>query len=99
MALHMFQAEPPAAALPHRSAPIRLDSEGFAVTVLPARPYDLTYISDHHIMGFTFERQTGLDAFASDRRRPFQADPWRLAFTPAGCEGSFALGGGGGHGV
>src|ERR1039457_7658797 len=89
MALHMFQAEPPAAALPHRSAAIRLDSEGFAVTVLPARPYDLTYISDHHIMGFTFERQTGLDAFASDRRRPFQANPLRLAFTPDGSAGSF----------
>jgi AraC family transcriptional regulator len=82
----MFQPEPPAVALPHRSAPIRLDREGFSVTVLPARPYDVTYISDHHIMGFTFERQTGLGAFASDRRRPFQADPWRLAFTPAGCE-------------
>ena len=86
----MFRAEPPAATLPHRSAPIRLDSEGFAVTVLPARPYDVTYISDHHTIGFTFERQTGLDAFASDRRRPFQADPWRLAFTPAGCEVSSA---------
>jgi AraC family transcriptional regulator len=86
MALCMFQTEPPGAVLPHRSAPIRLDSEGFTVAVLPARPYDVTYISDHHIMGFTFERQTGVGAFASDRSRPFQADPWRLAFTPAGCE-------------
>jgi AraC family transcriptional regulator len=86
MALRMFPAEPPPAALPHRSAPIRLDSEGFAVAVLPARPYDVTYVSDHHTIGFTVERQAGVGSFASDRRRLFQADPWRLAFTPAGCE-------------
>src|SRR5580704_4376052 len=86
MPLRMFPAEPPPAALPHRSAPIRLDSEGFAVAVLPARPYDVTYVSDHHTIGFTVERQAGVGSFASDRRRLFQADPWRLAFTPAGCE-------------
>lgn len=82
--------QPPAVALPHRSTPIRLEGEGVAISLLPARPYDVTYTSDHHIMGFSFERQTGVDAFASDRRRPFQADPWRLAFTPAGCEVSSA---------
>ncbi|WP_316233532.1 AraC family transcriptional regulator [Bradyrhizobium sp. SZCCHNPS2010] len=82
----MLTAEPQPAALPHRSAMVRLDSDGVAVAVLPARPYDVTYVSDHHTIGFTFERQTGVGSFASDRRRPFQADPWRLAFTPAGCE-------------
>jgi AraC family transcriptional regulator len=73
-------------AVPHRSAPLRLETAGFAITVLPAMPYDVTYRSDHHVIGFTFERQHGTGAFASDRRRPFSADPWRLAFTPAGCE-------------
>ena len=86
MALRMFPVEPPPAALPHRSVPIRLDGEGFAVAVLPAQPYDVTYVSDHHTIGFTVERQTGVGSFASDRRHLFQADPWRLAFTPAGCE-------------
>lgn len=56
------------------------------VTVLPALPYAVNYAPDHHVIGFTFERQDGLHAFASDRRRPFLAEPWRLAFTPAGCE-------------
>src|SRR6185436_1578285 len=74
------------AAVPHRSAPLRVESAGFAITALAALPYDVTYRSDHHVIGFTFERQRGTGAFASDRRRPFSADPWRLAFTPAGCE-------------
>ena len=86
----LFMLQPPPFALPHRSTPIRLEGEGVAIFVLPALPYDVTYTSDHHIMGFSLERQTGVDAFASDRRRPFQADPWRLAFTPAGCEVSSA---------
>jgi len=72
--------------LPHRSAPLRREAAGYAVTLLPALPYDVTYTSDHHVIGFTFGRQEGVDAFASDRRRPFRAEPWRLAFTPAGCE-------------
>ncbi|WFU73225.1 AraC family transcriptional regulator [Bradyrhizobium sp. CB2312] len=39
-----------------------------------------------HVIGFTFERQRGVDAFGGARRRPFDAEPWRLAFTPAGCD-------------
>jgi AraC family transcriptional regulator len=76
----------PSADVPHHSVPLRVESAGFAVAVLPALPYDVTYRSDHHVIGFTFERQQGIGAFAGDRRRPFSADPWRLAFTPAGCE-------------
>jgi AraC family transcriptional regulator len=64
----------------HRAGP------GFTVTVLPALPYQVSYVPAHHVIGFTFERQRGVDAFASSRRRPFDAEPWRLAFTPAGCD-------------
>ena len=39
---------------------------------------------DHHVGRLHVQRQEGVDAFA-DRHRPFRADPWRLAFTPAGC--------------
>lgn len=62
------------------------DGRGFAVTVLPASPYEVSYVSDRHLIGFTFERQQGVDAFGGARRRPFDAEPWRLAFTPAGCD-------------
>src|SRR5262249_31064223 len=27
-----------------------------------------------------------IDAFGGARRRPFDAEPWRLAFTPSGCD-------------
>jgi len=54
--------------------------------VLPASPYEVSYVSDRHLIGFTFERQQGVDAFGGARRRSFDAAPWRLAFTPAGCD-------------
>jgi len=65
---------------------LHCDGVGFAVTVLPASPYEVSYVSDRHLIGFTFERQQGVDAFGGARRRPFDAEPWRLAFTPAGCD-------------
>ncbi|HKD30857.1 MAG TPA: AraC family transcriptional regulator [Xanthobacteraceae bacterium] len=71
--------------LPHRSA-LHGEGLGFAVTALPAAPYQVSYMPAHHVIGFTFERQQGVDAFGGARRRPFDAEPWRLAFTPAGCD-------------
>jgi AraC family transcriptional regulator len=71
--------------LPHRSA-LHSEGPGFAVTVLPASPYQVSYVPAHHVIGFTFEGQRGVDAFGGARRRPFDAEPWRLAFTPAGCD-------------
>jgi AraC family transcriptional regulator len=73
------------ATLPHRSA-LHSEGPGFAVTVLRAEPYEVSYMPAHHVIGFTFERQRGVDAFGGDRRRHFDAEPWRLAFTPAGCD-------------
>ena len=70
--------------VPHRSA-LYAKGPGFAMTVLPASPYQVSYVPPHHVIGFTFERQRGVDAFGGARRRPFDAEPWRLAFTPAGC--------------
>jgi AraC family transcriptional regulator len=71
--------------VPHRSA-LHREVPGFAVTVLPSSPYEVSYVPAHHVIGFTFEWQRGVDAFGSARRRPFDAAPWRLAFTPAGCD-------------
>jgi AraC family transcriptional regulator len=81
----MLEPERNTVTLPHRSA-LHSEGSGFAVTVLPARPYEVTYMPAHHVIGFTFEGQRGLDAFGGARRRPFNAEPWRLAFTPAGCD-------------
>ena len=58
----------------------------FAITVLPASPYEASYVPAHHVIGFTFEGQRGIDAFGGARRRLFDAEPWRVAFTPAGCD-------------
>jgi AraC family transcriptional regulator len=73
------------ASLPHRAA-LHGEGPGFALTVLPASPYEVSYLPAHHVIGFAFERQRGVDAFGGARRRPFDAEPWRLAFTPAGCD-------------
>jgi AraC family transcriptional regulator len=71
--------------LPHNSV-LHRQGTGFAVTVLPASPYEVNYVPAHHVIGFTFEGQRGVDAFGGSRRRVFDAEPWRLAFTPAGCD-------------
>jgi AraC family transcriptional regulator len=71
--------------VPHWSA-LHGGGTGFAVTVLPAARYRVSYVPAHHVIGYTFERQRGIDAFGGARRRLFDAEPWRLAFTPAGCE-------------
>jgi AraC family transcriptional regulator len=62
------------------------EGTGFAVTVLPASPYEASYLPTRHVIGFTFEGQRGVDAFGGARRRLFDAEPWRVAFTPAGCD-------------
>jgi AraC family transcriptional regulator len=71
--------------LPHRSA-LHHEGPGFTVAVLPASPYEVSYSPACHVIGFTFEGQRGIDAFGGSRRRLFEAEPWRLAFTPAGCD-------------
>src|SRR5215472_13321593 len=71
--------------MPHHAV-LHREGTGFAVTVLPASPYEVNYVPAHHVIGFTFEGQRGVDAFGGSRRRQFDAEPWRLAFTPAGCD-------------
>ena len=68
------------------TTPLQVSRPAFSVTLLPAKPYEATYVANGHVLGFTLAPQAGVDAFGSDRRRPFCADPWRLAFTPAGCD-------------
>ena len=72
--------------VPYGRDPLWRDLSGFSVMLLPARSYEVAYVPKRHIVGFTLEGQEGVDAFGGDVRRPFHAEPWRLAFTPAGCD-------------
>ena len=81
----MSASERKRVAQPHYAS-LHVRGHGFAVTLLPAARYEVSYVPAHHVIGFTFERQNGIDAFGGARRRLFDAEPWRLAFTPAGCD-------------
>ena len=54
--------------------------------LLPRSPYQAAYTPDLPVVGFAFEGQTGVHAFASDRKAAFRARPNGLAFVPAGCD-------------
>jgi AraC family transcriptional regulator len=58
----------------------------FRAELLLRRPYDAAYTPKLAIIGFAFERQSGVHAFATDRRTHFQAKPNGLAFVPGGCD-------------
>jgi AraC family transcriptional regulator len=57
-----------------------------AAELLPRSPYDVRYTPDAAIIGFAFEGQTGVHAFATDRRAEFRARPNGLAYVPRGCD-------------
>ncbi|MGZ5096350.1 MAG: helix-turn-helix domain-containing protein [Burkholderiales bacterium] len=54
--------------------------------LLPRSPYDARYTPQAAIIGFAFESQTGVHAFATDRRTGFRARPNGLAYVPQGCD-------------
>jgi len=56
------------------------------IELLPAAAYEAAYTPEAPVIGFAFEAQAGTHAFASDRKRPFQAKPNHLSFVPAGCD-------------
>lgn len=56
------------------------------VELLPPRPYEAAYTPEAPVIGFAFESQAGVHAFASDRRTDFRAKPNSLAYVPSGCE-------------
>ena len=58
----------------------------FRITLLPQRAYEASYRPDKSTIGFAFESQSGVHAFASDRVKPFRTKPNSLAFVPSGCE-------------
>lgn len=54
--------------------------------LLPPQRYRVTYTPLQPIIGFAFDGQVGVHAFASDRRTAFRASPNGLACVPIGCE-------------
>src|SRR5262245_48471917 len=54
--------------------------------LLPRLPYETAYTPDVAVIGFAYERQFGIHAFASDRRSGFRTRPNSLAYVPAGCD-------------
>lgn len=63
-----------------------LSLDGYTVTLLPATAYDVRYVPAAAVIGFAFETQAGMHAFASDRVQPFRTRPNSTAYVPAGCE-------------
>lgn len=54
--------------------------------LLPRQPYEARYTADRALLGFAFDNQEGVHAYASDRIRPFRARPNGLAYVPEGCD-------------
>lgn len=58
----------------------------FYITLLPRCSYEVSYRPNQSAIGFAFESQSGVHAFASDRVTPFRTKPNSLAFVPRECE-------------
>lgn len=56
------------------------------VELLPRSGYEASYVAASPVIGFAFEAQTGMHAFAGDRRSAFRARPNHLSFLPGGCD-------------
>ena len=63
-----------------------MDVADARVELLARTPYEARYTPDAAIIGFAYERQTGIHAFAGDRRSGFRSRPNGLAYVPAGCD-------------
>lgn len=56
------------------------------VELLPRAGYEARYTPTQSIIGFSFDTQVGIHAFASDRKKVFRAKPNGLAFVRVGCD-------------
>jgi len=54
--------------------------------LLPRHAYQAAYTPDAPIIGFAFDGQSGIHAFASDRKVCFRTKPNSLAYVPPGCD-------------
>ncbi|HEY0584944.1 MAG TPA: helix-turn-helix transcriptional regulator [Pseudoduganella sp.] len=61
--------------------PVKMELGWANIELFPSAPYSVSDASHLCILGLAFERQRGVDAIASDRRRDFDAWPGDLALT------------------
>jgi AraC family transcriptional regulator len=67
--------------------PVRRATAGrYRAELLPRQAYEAAYSPGYPVIGFAFEGQAGIHAFATDRRTAFRTRPNSLAFVPAGCD-------------
>jgi AraC family transcriptional regulator len=66
--------------------PLRMMSGTWRAELLPRSAYHAAYTAATLVIGFAFESQSGVHAFASDRKLDFRARPNSLAYVPAGCD-------------
>ena len=64
----------------------RRQTDHWTVELLPRRAYVAHYTPPGPVIGFSFDSQSGMHAFASGRVTPFRTYPNGLAFVPAGCD-------------
>jgi AraC family transcriptional regulator len=69
---------------PPRRRLVRVGAD--SVELLPRAPYEVSYTPDAAVIGFAFEAQAGMHAFASDRQTAFRTRPNSLAYVPAECD-------------
>jgi AraC family transcriptional regulator len=68
------------------ASPQRVASGRWSAELLSRQAYCASYTAQIPVVGFAFEAQTGVHAFASDRRVDFNARPNGLAYVPQGCD-------------
>jgi AraC family transcriptional regulator len=71
----------------HGAEPIRCAQIGGSrIELLPRAAYEAVYTAGQAVIGYAFESQSGMHAFASSRKVAFRTRPNSLAFVPAGCD-------------
>lgn len=58
----------------------------WSAELLPRQAYEARYTAERPLLGFAFDSQEGVHAYAGDRVRPFRATPNGLAYVPKGCD-------------
>lgn len=72
---------------PRQPVPRQIAIDGVClISLLPRAAYETAYTPEGPILGYGYELQEGVHAFASSRRRPFIAKPNHLSFVPCGCD-------------
>jgi AraC family transcriptional regulator len=84
--MHYQSAKTPGCEHNPAALPPSITIGGAHAALLPRAPYEARYTPCTAMIGFAFEAQAGMHAFASDREASFRTRPNSLAYVPAGCD-------------